>query len=73
MKTAILVIQILFSLGLITAILLQAKGAGLGTAFGGAAEQFRSKRGVEKILYRGTIILTALFLITSIINLLINK
>lgn len=73
MKTTVLIIQILISLGLIVSILLQAKGAGLGTAFGGAAEQFRSKRGVEKILFRGTIILGALFLITSIVNLLINK
>ena len=73
MNSIILIIQIIISLALITTILLQAKGAGLGTAFGGAAEQFRSKRGVEKILFRGTIVLVALFLITSIVNLLINK
>lgn len=72
MKQAILVLQILFSIGLIVTILLQAKGSGLGMAFGDTGGQYRSKRGVEKLLYRTTIVLTALFLITSLVNLLIN-
>lgn len=69
MKNTFLIIQIIISLLLSASILLQAKGTGLGSAFGEASEQFRSKRGVEKILFRGTIILASLFLITSIISL----
>jgi preprotein translocase subunit SecG len=72
MKNIFLIIQIILSSLLITFILMQAKGSGLGTAFGGSNEQYRSKRGVEKILYRGSILVAVLFLITSIINLIIR-
>ena len=72
MKTVVLLFQILISIGLAVAILMQAKGSGLGTAFGGQSGQYRSKRGVEKLLYRTTIILAILFLVTSLINLLIQ-
>lgn len=72
MKSAILVIQTLISIGLVVAILLQAKGSGLGMAFGESGQQYRSKRGVEKLLYRATIVLAALFLVTSLINILVR-
>lgn len=72
MKNVILVVQVLIAAGLVVSILLQSQGTGLGTSFGGSSEQFRSKRGVEKLLFRATIVLTALFLITSIFNLLIQ-
>ena len=70
MKSVILVFQLLISIALVVSILLQAKGSGLGTAFGGSGESYRSKRGVEKLLQRATVVLVALFLITSIVNLL---
>ncbi len=72
MKNLFLIIQIILSSLLITFILLQAKGSGLGSAFGGSNEQYRSKRGVEKILYKGTIVIAVLFLLSSIINLIIR-
>lgn len=40
-------------------ILLQARGSGLGTMFGGSSgsgEFYRSRRGIEKVLYYTTII-----------------
>ena len=43
MKNLFLIIQIILSSLLITFILLQAKGSGLGSAFGGSNEQYRSK------------------------------
>ncbi|HCM37409.1 MAG: Preprotein translocase, SecG subunit [Candidatus Gottesmanbacteria bacterium GW2011_GWB1_43_11] len=72
MKDVILVVQTLVSVGLIVSILLQAQGTGLGRTFGDSAHEYRSKRGVEKLLYRVTIILTALFLVTSVVNLLVK-
>ena len=47
---------------LIVAILLQQKGGGLGAAFGGDGQVYRSRRGIEKSLFIATIILTALFI-----------
>ncbi len=65
MKEAVLVLQIIFSILLIVVILLQAKGSGLGQAWGGAGEFYHSKRGVEKILFKVTIVLAVLFLLSS--------
>ncbi len=71
MKQAILILQILISALLMAAILLQAKGTGLGSAWGGGGEFYRSKRGVEKILFRLTIVLAVLFFIISIASAII--
>lgn len=72
MKDVILIFQILISVALSVTILMQIRGSGLGTTFGDMGEQYRSKRGIEKLLYKSSVILTALFLITSVINLLVG-
>ena len=69
MKIVLLVVQIVISVLLVGSILLQARGTGLGSAWGGGGESYRSKRGVEKILLYGTVALTLLFLVLAIINL----
>ncbi len=51
---------------------MQAKGVGLGRAWGGGSEFYKSRRGVEKIIFRLTITVAALFLISSILNVLIS-
>jgi preprotein translocase subunit SecG len=61
-------IQILLSILLVTAILLQQRGTGLGSAFGGEGNVFRTKRGIEKGLFYVTIGLTVLFFTTAILN-----
>jgi len=56
------IIQIILGILLITAILMQAKGSGLGSAFGGGGNMYRTKkRGSEKFLFVATIILAILF------------
>ncbi|HSX58039.1 MAG TPA: preprotein translocase subunit SecG [Candidatus Saccharimonadales bacterium] len=54
-KTILLILQMVVSVALITCVLLQQKGAGVGSTFGGEAVVYRSRRGVEKILYYATI------------------
>jgi len=54
---------------LVAAILLQQKGVGLGSAFGGSGQIYRSKRGLEKSLFWATIVLAVLFTILALINL----
>ena len=71
MKEALLIIQMVISLSLISIILMQSKGGGLGSAFGGSAQIYRSKRGVEKVIVYVTITLAVLFFIISVIQLLI--
>ena len=72
MRNLLLWIQIAVSVLLVTAILFQQKGAGLGAAFGGSGQIYRSKRGVEKSLFIGTIILTILFVAIALFNLIIK-
>ena len=62
------IIQIALSILLITAILLQQRGTGLGAAFGGESTVFRTKRGIEKSLHYATIIIAILFFLTAIAN-----
>lgn len=64
LKYLLVVVSVLLSI----AILLQARGSGLGTVFGGSGggEFYRSKRGLEAILFNGTILLGILFAFLAI-------
>lgn len=62
------IIQIVVSILLIVAVLLQQKGSGLSSTFGGEGNIYQTKRGFEKILFTGTIILSFLFLAVSFAN-----
>ncbi len=66
------VVQIIISILLIVSILLQQRGAGLGSVFGGQDEVYRTKRGFEKILFISTIILAIAFLGTAFANVIIR-
>jgi len=72
MRNLLLWLQIAVSVLLVTAILLQQKGVGLGAAFGGSGQIYRSKRGLEKGLFIGTIILAVLFVVIALLNLIIK-
>ena len=64
--------QIVLSVALIAAIILQSKGAGLGGLTGGeAGGVFRTRRGLEKTLFNLTIVLAVLFFAVAIANVLI--
>lgn len=64
-----LIVQIILAVLLIVTILLQGRGAGLGSAWGGDGELYGTRRGVEKILFRSTILIALLFVIISIASL----
>jgi preprotein translocase subunit SecG len=65
-KDYINIAQILVATVLTLVILLQAKGSGIGAAFGGGtSSSFRTRRGVEKTLFQLTIVLAIVFLIIS--------
>jgi preprotein translocase subunit SecG len=68
MTTYLYIAQILVSVLLILAILLQVRGGGLGGIFGQPETVFRTKRGVEKTLFQFTIALIILFILIAILN-----
>jgi len=63
------IFQVVVACLLITAILLQQRGAGLSSAFGGESNVYRKKRGFEKILFISTIVLAVLFIGGAVVNL----
>jgi preprotein translocase subunit SecG len=64
--------QIIISIALIAAILLQARGTGLSGTFGGDSAVYRSRRGVERRLWQFTIVLLALFVIFSMASYILS-
>ena len=63
--------QIIVSVALIAAILLQNRGTGLSGTFGGDSAVYRSRRGVERRLWQFTIVLLVLFVIFSLASYLL--
>ena len=68
MHTIINIIQIIVSLLLIIGILMQQRGGGLSTVFGGDGSVYRTRRGVEKIVFIATIVLAVLFFLAAFLN-----
>lgn len=67
------ILQIIISVLLITSVLLQQRGEGLSSAFGGdGGGVYRTRRGMEKTLFIATIILAFLFLVTAVLNVLLK-
>jgi len=63
----LLIVQIVVAVLIVISVLLQNRAEGLGTMFGGGGEIFRTKRGIEKFLYYGTIFLTFVFVVLSLV------
>jgi len=70
MRSALIISTVITSILLISVILLQNQGSGLGTAFGGDSGFYRTKRGAERVLFITTIVLGALF-VASLVGLLV--
>ncbi len=68
MQTALNIMQMVVAVFLTVAVLLQNRGAGLSGAFGPQAGVFRTRRGVERILFRLTIALAVVFIVVSLLN-----
>jgi preprotein translocase subunit SecG len=64
--------QIILSIALIAAILLQARGTGLSGTFGGDSAVYRSRRGVEKRLWQFTILLLVLFVLFAVVSFIVS-
>ena len=73
MKTTLAIVQIVISALLIGAILLQQRGTGLSATFGGEGNVYRTKRGLEKGIFVGTIVLAVLFFGAAIANILLSR
>lgn len=71
MEKILSITQVLLAVLLITSILLQQRGAALGGAFGGSGGVYRSRRGVEKLLFNFTILVAVLFILAVITDVIV--
>lgn len=67
----LILVQVILAALLVAGILFQNRGAGLGSSWGGSGELYMTRRGVEKMFFRATIVIAVLFFTTAMISLLI--
>jgi preprotein translocase subunit SecG len=67
------IIQIVISVLLMISILLQNRGSGLSSAFGGDFGGYYTKRGIEKFLFYISIALAFLFLVIAVVNVAVSN
>jgi preprotein translocase subunit SecG len=65
--------QIVISVAMTIAVLLQIRSGGLGSVFGGSdSAVYRTRRGIERLLFNITIGLTIAFFVITILNVIIS-
>ncbi|MBN2502031.1 MAG: preprotein translocase subunit SecG [Anaerolineales bacterium] len=73
METFLYIALIITSVGLIASVVIQSKGAGLGGLTGAdTGGVFSARRGIEKTLFRITIVLSVIFFILAITTVIIT-
>lgn len=73
MRNILAIIQIVISVLLVVSILLQQRGTGLSATFGGDGNVYRTKRGLEKLIFWVTIVLAVLFFATAIATIILSR
>lgn len=63
--------QIVIAVLLSILILIQQRGTGLSSAFGGEGGVYFKKRGAEKVIFIATIIMAILFILSAILRMVI--
>lgn len=66
------IFTIIISVFLILSVLFQSRGSDLGMSFGGAGGTYRSKRGIEKVLFYATAVLAVLFATLAIVSIMLQ-
>jgi len=73
MQVYLNIVQIIISVALVGVILLQVRSGGLGGAFGGTESAvYKTRRGVERMLFNITIGLSVTFFAVTILNVIIT-
>lgn len=73
MLTILNIAQVVISVLLTISILIQQRGGGLSSVFGGEGNVYRTRRGMEKGIFFTTIFLSVLFLAAAVANILLRR
>jgi len=71
METILPISQLVVAVILITLVLFQQGGSGLGSAFGEEGGVYSTRRGIQKHAFTGTIVFGILFILLAVLNLLL--
>lgn len=69
LSTILVIVQMVVAGFLIASILLQQKGSGLGSAFGGTGGVYTTRRGIDRVLFNITIALSIVFFAIALLTL----
>ena len=73
MRTYFYLAQIVIAIALAVLVMLQAKGSGLSSMFGGGDMGVqRTRRGVEATMFNATIILGIIFLVLALVTVIVT-
>lgn len=72
MRTWLAIVQIVISSLLVAAVLLQQRGTGLSATFGGEGNIYRTKRGLEKVIFIATIVFAVLFFASAVLSIVLS-
>lgn len=67
MNSPLIAVQMISGILMMLAILLQQRGTGLGSAFGGGGNVYRTKRGIEQVLSYFTVAMSFVFCLSSLL------
>ena len=72
---ALRIVGIIFSFAVILFVLLQTRSAGLGSAFGGssAGSVFKTRRGIERLVFNLTVIFITLFALFALLSAVVAR
>jgi len=66
------ILEIILGLILVGLVLLQSKGTGMGSTFGGDMGFYSTKRGAEKMLFIATIVIGTIFVILPLVGIILS-
>lgn len=72
MATYLQIVQIILSGVLIALVILQSKGGGLSTMFGGEGGVYKTRRGFERTLFQITIGVIVAFFVFSLLTVMVQ-
>jgi len=72
MKIFLLIIQIITAFLLVLLVLVQSKGTGLSKSWGGSNLKSFTRRGLERVIFKSTFVILAVFLVVSFLQLIIS-
>ncbi|MEI6221984.1 MAG: preprotein translocase subunit SecG [bacterium] len=73
MQNAIYIVLSVVSVLIVIFVLLQERGGELGRTFGGGGGFYRSRRGLEKLLFQATVVCGVIFIAFSLFNTLTQQ